>query len=239
MKKSLKIMMLYPKEMNIYGDYGNLLVLKRRAQWHGFEVDTVLYEAGMRLPLDADIVLGGGGQDSGQEKIQNDLLKISGGLIKMAKSGVPMLMICGMYQLFGHYFLTAMKKKIKGIGVFNAYTVASPKRLIGNTVMKSKELGELIGYENHSGLTYLCKDQKSLAQITKGAGNNGQDKTEGARFYNVFGSYAHGPLLPKNPRLADELIRLAAIKKYGSFEPARIDDLYAKMARKLAKKRPR
>lgn len=238
MIKSLKIMVLYPEEMNIYGDYGNLLTLKRRAEWHGFKVETVLYEFGMRLPMDADIVLGGGGQDSGQEKIQDDLLKIGKPLRKMAEAGVPMLVICGMYQLFGHYFLTAAGKKIKGIGIFDAYTVAGSRRLIGNTVMKSKEMGEMIGYENHSGLTYLGDDQRSLARVTKGAGNNGQDKTEGACVHNVFGSYAHGPLLPKNPRLADELIRLAAVRKYGSFEPVNIDDSYSKMARALAKKRP-
>lgn len=239
MRKSLKIMVLYPEEMNIYGDYGNLLTLKRRAQWHGFKVETVLYEPGMLLPTNADIVLGGGGQDSGQEEIQDNLLKIGESLRKLAEDGVPMLMICGMYQLFGHHFLTAAGKKIKGIGIFDAYTVAGAKRLIGNTVMRSAELGELIGYENHSGLTYLGDDQKSLARIIKGAGNNGRDNTEGARAYNVFGSYAHGPLLPKNPRLADELIRLAAIRKYGSFEPANINDSYTEMARKLAKKRPR
>lgn len=241
MKKSLKIMVLYPKEMSTYGDYGNLLTLKRRAEWRGFKVETILYEAGMQLPLDVDIVLGGGGQDSEQKAIAGDLLKIGESLRKMAKAGVPMLAVCGMYQLFGNYFLNATGEKIKGISIFDAHTITGANRLTGNTITQSDELGELIGYENHSGLTYLGKNQECLARVIKGAGNNGEDKTEGARFRNVFGTYMHGPILPKNPLLADKLIKLAVTKKYGAdaLKFTKIDDSYAEMAREIAKKRPR
>jgi CobQ-like glutamine amidotransferase family enzyme len=239
MKKTLKIMMLYPEEMNIYGDYGNLLTLRQRATWHGFTPQVILYEPGQKFDQSADIILGGGGQDSGQLKIQDDLLKIAPALNKMAKNGTPMLVICGLYQLFGHYFQTADGQKIQGVGIFDAHTKAGPKRLIGNIVTNSSEFGELIGYENHSGLTQLAPGQKALAKVIKGAGNNGQDQTEGARQYNVFGSYLHGPLLPKNPRLADELIRLAVIKKYGVFRAQDLDDSWAEQANQVAKKRPR
>jgi CobQ-like glutamine amidotransferase family enzyme len=183
--------------------------------------------------------LGGGGQDSGQSKIMDDLQKIAPQLRKLAADGTPMLMICGLYQLFGHYFQTSSGQKLPGISIFDAYTMAGPTRLIGNIVTVSDEFGELIGYENHSGLTHLGSQQKALARVKKGAGNNNQDGGEGARVHNVFGSYLHGPILPKNPRLADKLIELAARKKYGEFHPGKIDDDLAERARMVAKKRPR
>jgi CobQ-like glutamine amidotransferase family enzyme len=239
-KKTLKIMVLYPKEMNIYGDHGNLLALKHRARLHGFNITEVLYEPGMRFDTGVDIILGGGGQDSGQNLITDDLQKISPKLQKLADSGTPMLVICGLYQLFGNYFLTQSGEELPGVGIFNAYTEAGPKRFIGNIITESDEFGILIGYENHSGLTYLNKGQDGLARVKKGAGNNGHDGVEGARINNVFGSYLHGPILPKNPRLADELIRLAAIKKFGEFAlEGKIDDSIVKKARRIARHRPR
>lgn len=232
-------MTLYPEEMNIYGDHGNLLTLKHRAKLHGFEVQEVIYEPGKKFDSSVDIILGGGGQDSGQNLIIDDLQKIAPKLKKLAESGTPMLVICGLYQLFGHYFLTQSGEELPGIGIFDAYTEAGPKRLIGNIVTESDEFGKLIGYENHSGLTHLNRGQPSLARVKKGAGNNGHDGVEGCRTNNVFGSYLHGPILPKNPRLADELIKIAAIKKYGEFTPAKIDDTCTKKARRIARHRPR
>lgn len=248
MSRTLTIVMLYPAEMNIYGDHGNLEFLTRRAELYGFTVNVIAYEPGDTFPDDADIILGGGGQDSGQTKITDDLVKLAPTLHKLAKNGVPMLVICGLYQLFGHYFLTAESVKISGIGLFDAYTSAGDTRLIGNIVTDWGEY-ELVGYENHSGLTYLNDGQTALASVVKGAGNNGQDATEGARIYNVFGSYLHGPLLPKNPQFADELLRLAVLHKYGDkvLRAAdatsekmlgRLDDL-AEKAREIAITRPR
>lgn len=238
MSKSLKIMCLYPNEMNIYGDHGNLLTLKRRAEWHGFEVEEVHHEPGHALDQAADIIIGGGGQDSGQDKIKDDLIKNGPVLRKMAADGAPMLLICGLYQLFGHYFETNSGHRIDGIGLFDAWTKAGPERLIGNIVIET-DLGEIVGYENHSGLTHLNPGQTAFGRVKKGAGNNGRDKTEGARIHNAFGSYLHGPILPKNPALADELIRLAAMKKYGRFKPVKIDDSVTNKARTIAAKRPR
>jgi CobQ-like glutamine amidotransferase family enzyme len=239
MKKSLKIMVLYPEEMNIYGDHGNLLALIHRAKLHGFATKTILYEPGQKFDPKIDIILGGGGQDSGQSKIIEDLQKIAPKLHKLASDGTPMLLICGLYQLFGHYFKTQSGDKLPGIGIFDAYTEAGPKRLVGNIITDSNDFGILIGYENHSGLTHLNRGQSPLARVKKGAGNNGRDGVEGARTNNVLGSYLHGPILPKNPRLTDALIRLAALKKYGEFTPTKIDDSLTKKARQIIKSRPR
>ena len=212
--KKLKITMLYPHEMNIYGDFGNLESLAYRAEQYGYQVEKVMYEPGDAFPFDSDIVLGGGGQDSGQGKIMADLLAIGPQLQKMSESGVPMLMICGLYQMFGHYFLTNTGEKIEGIGLFDAYTKAGPKRLIGNIVTDWGGY-QLVGYENHSGLTFLNPGQQPMAKTISGVGNNSDDGFEGARVNNAFGSYLHGPLLPKNPKFADHLLLAAVKNKFG------------------------
>lgn len=248
MSRSLHIVTLYPAEMNIYGDHGNVEFLTRRAELYGFDVTITAYEPGDTFPDDVDIILGGGGQDSGQVKITDDLVKLAPTLHALAKDGVPMLVICGLYQLFGHYFLTAEGTKIPGIGLFDAYTSAGDKRLIGNVVTDWQGY-QLVGYENHSGLTYLNNGQAALATVVKGAGNNGQYATEGARIYNVFGSYLHGPMLPKNPKLTDEILLLAAKRHFGDSQLRAVNsraketlgllDNLAKKARTVAIARPR
>lgn len=236
--KVLRILHLYPREMNIYGDWGNVLTIKRRAEWHGYKTEIVQHNPGEPFPRDVDIIIGGGGQDSGQGIVNNDLLDISEHLKNLADDNVPMLMICGLYQLFGRVFVTANGGRIPGIGMFAMETHAGPTRLIGNVVTKTP-FGELVGYENHSGLTVLDESQPSLGTVIKGAGNNGKDKTEGAIYKCVFGSYLHGSLLPKNPVFADALIEAAAHRKFGGFEPKTIDDSIALQAREIAKRRPR
>lgn len=238
-KKSLTILQLYPHDMNIYGDNGNLLVLQRRAQWHGYDTTIVSYNPGDTFPERVDMIVGGGGQDSGQDKIQDDLLKIGPKLHELAKAGTPMLVICGLYQLFGNYFKTQDGHIIKGIGLLNIETVAGPERLIGNIITRSKEFGDIIGYENHSGQTFLGNGVHPFGKVVRGAGNNGQDDYEGARYRHIIGSYLHGSLLPKNPAVADWLLEQAATKKYGDFMQTVIDDRFAKLARENAVKRPR
>lgn len=237
--KTITIVHLYPKEMNIYGDWGNVLTLRRRLEWHGFAPKIVAHHPSATFPKTADIIIGGGGQDSGQSLIQSDLLSIDETLHRLADDGVPMLVICGLYQLFGRFFKTSDGSTIQGIGIFKAETHGGSKRLIGNTVVESQKFGELIGYENHSGLTLLDNDQPALGRVVKGKGNNGEDTTEGAVYNNVYGSYLHGSLLPKNPAFADELIRVAVTKRYGSFSPHDIDDTFAGYAREIARRRPR
>jgi CobQ-like glutamine amidotransferase family enzyme len=239
MKQKLHILQLYPHDMNIYGDWGNVLTVMRRAQWHGYETVLHEYNPGDSFPEEIDIIIGGGGQDAGQDIIQDDLLKIGPKLHELANDSTPMLVICGLYQLFGNFFKTKDGHNIKGIGIFNLETHGSGERMIGNIVTESSEFGKIIGYENHSGRTFLKDDAMPLGKVIKGAGNSGQDETEGARVNNVIGSYMHGSLLPKNPQIADWLIEQAAVKRYGEFSPTVIDDRFAEAARKVALQRPR
>lgn len=225
--------------MNIYGDHGNVLVLKKRLMWHGYEPQIIEYNPGDAFPDDVDIILGGGGQDSGQDKIQLDLINIGQHIKRLADNNVPMLVICGMYQLFGKFFKTQDGKIIRGIGLFDSETIAGSDRMIGNITVQSEQFGDVVGYENHSGQTYLGDGATPLGQVTKGSGNNGQDGTEGAIYKNVIGSYLHGSLLPKNPKIADWIIERAATNRYGSFTPLKIDDSVALLARQHAIKRPR
>ena len=225
--------------MNIYGDYGNMLVLARRSLWHGYTPKVIAYNPGDAFPEHVDIIVGGGGQDSGQDKIQEDLLSIGPKLKKLADDNVPMLLICGLYQLFGKSFKTGDGHVITGIGLLNIETVAGPERLIGNIVTQSSQFGTIMGYENHSGQTFLGSGVEPLGKIIKGAGNNGKDDFEGARYKNVIGSYLHGSLLPKNPAIADWLIETAAMNRYNDFTPTVVDDRFADEARRLALKRPR
>ena len=225
--------------MNIYGDWGNVLTVLRRAQWHGYEPVLTEYNPGDAFPEEVDIIIGGGGQDSGQDIIQSDLLKISPKLHELTQADTPMLVICGLYQMFGNFFRTKDGHEIKGIGVFDIETHGGPERMIGNIITESSEFGHIIGYENHSGQTFLRSDVQPLGKVLKGAGNNGQDDFEGARVRNVIGSYLHGSLLPKNPAIADWLIEKAATNRYGEFSPTVIDDRFAQAARAIAQTRPR
>lgn len=238
-KQPITILQLYPRDMNIYGDHGNLLVLQRRLEWYGYDPIVIAYNVGDTLPKDVDIIVGGGGQDSGQEKIHADLLKIAPQLKAWAEAGVPMLLVCGLYQLFGTFFKTSKDKTLEGIGILDVKTYGTNERLIGNIITSSEEFGEIIGYENHSGQTFLGDNAQPLAKTIKGAGNNSEDGHEGARYKNVIGTYLHGSLLPKNPRLADFLIQTAVAKKYDTFSTDLIDDLFVDLARDVARDRPR
>lgn len=234
----VRILHLYPREMNIYGDSGNVLTIIRRLEWHGYTPKLLEHHPGTPFPEKVDIIIGGGGQDSGQLAVQTDLLHIAPQLHRLADENVPMLVICGLYQLFGRFFKTTSGTVIQGIELFKAETHAGPTRLIGNTVASSP-FGDLIGYENHSGLTLLDDDQPALGRIIKGKGNNGTDSTEGALYKCVFGSYLHGSLLPKNPTFADVLVEAAVLHAGMSFEPTVIDDTFADYAREVARRRPR
>ena len=237
--QEITILQLYPRDMNIYGDNGNVLVLKKRLEQHGFMPTIIPYNPGDTFPATVDIIVGGGGQDSGQSLVQDDLLAIGPQLRQLAESGTPMLVICGLYQLFGNFFETRSGTRIQGIGIFNTETYGKDERLIGNIVTHSRDFGDIVGYENHSGQTFLLGDTLPLATVKTGAGNNTTDTHEGARIHNVIGSYLHGSLLPKNPRIADWLIKQAALNKYGSFTAQDINDKLAASARRIAIKRPR
>lgn len=238
--KPIHVLQLYPRDMNIYGDTGNVLVLQRRLERYGYEPIIHSYNVGDAFPDEIDIIVGGGGQDSGQSKIQSDLLRIGTRLKEHADEDTPMLMICGLYQLFGHFFETSNGERINGIGILDIETYGKQERLIGNIHTQSDLFGDIIGYENHSGQTFLGKNASPLAKVILGAGNNTEDAYEGAMYRNVIGSYLHGSLLPKNPAIADFLIKKAVAKRYGDFnETNPLDDSISNLARAEAFKRPR
>lgn len=216
--KNLKISIthLYPKLLNLYGDLGNVLTLKQRCLWRGIDVEFEEINIGDEIK-NHDIYFIGGGQDKQQTEVALDLYSKKSELIAQRDDGAVFLGICGGYQLFGHYYQPHGKDKLDGISLIDAYTVAGNKRYIGNVTVKTDFLTPetLVGFENHSGLTYLEGETKPLGSVSTGNGNNGKDGFEGARFKNVFGTYLHGPILPKNPHFADYLIELALEKRYG------------------------
>lgn len=238
-KQTITILQLYPRDMNIYGDQGNVQVLTRRLEWYGYTPQVISYNVGDTLPAKADIIIGGGGQDSGQEKIHADLLKIGPTLQQWAADGTPMLVVCGLYQLFGHSFRTLNNVVLEGIGILDVETFGTNERLIGNIVTLSETFGEIIGYENHSGQTFLGENVKPFATVVRGAGNNSKDGHEGALYKNVIGTYLHGSILPKNPAVADFLIKTAVKRKFKVFSHDLIDDMFADLAREVARNRPR
>jgi CobQ-like glutamine amidotransferase family enzyme len=230
---------LYPREMNIYGDTGNVIVLKRRLQWRGFDVRVVPINIGDPLPHDADILLGGGGQDAAQGDIGADFAARGNEVRAMADDGVVMLTICGTYQMLGHEFITQEGRHIKGVGVLDVITRGQHERLIGNNFVDTPDAGRLVGYENHSGMTELGSGVRPLGTTQNGRGNNGKDRTEGAVRDNIIGTYLHGPVLAKSARFADDLIRRALRRQGRSDELVPLDDDLADRAARVAVGRPR
>jgi len=214
----LNITHLYPDLMNIYGDRGNIQALEYRCNQRSIATSINQIKPNDPLkPASFDLLFAGGGQDRQQLIIEKDLQTKKTVLKTASDQGIPILTICGSFQLFGQYFKPFQGPKLKGIGIFNAYTTASKIRKIGNVLIQTNFLTPktLIGFENHSGNTYLQNNTKPLGKVKLGFGNNGQDKTEGARVNNTFGCYLHGSVLPKNPHFTDYLIQLALEKKYG------------------------
>lgn len=246
---------LYPELMGIYGDRGNVLALARRASWRGHEVEVRYLARGDRPDLSpVDVLVLGGGQDKEQVVVCEDLQGPLGRELRAAiDDGLVVLAICGGYQLLGHYYQPHGGDKLPGLGVFDAYTVAGPERFIGNVVISSPLLSSptspvgaategaptIVGFENHSGLTRLGPGCQPLGRVLKGKGNNGQDGTEGAVALNCFGTYLHGPVLPKNPRFTDHLLALALDRRYGSASLAGLDDQLELAAHAAAARLPR
>lgn len=224
--KTLKICHLYPKLLNLYGDIGNIKALKMRAEARGISVELLEVNLGDDI-VDADIYFMGGGQDRQQIDVADELQKHKDFLLQKRDENKVFLTICGGYQLLGEYYQSIGGEKLMGIGLLNVYTVGGKKRFIGNVTAKVDYLepNTIVGFENHSGRTFLTKDTKAMANVTIGNGNNGEDLTEGARFKNVFGTYFHGSFLPKNPHFTDMLLELALKNKYGEdVELASLDD---------------
>lgn len=216
---------LYGDLMNIYGDTGNIIALKKRAEWRGIKVVVKNVSIGTKLSKgDVDLFFFGGGQDQQQELVAKDLKSKARVIRSEVERGVPLLSVCGGYQLLGEYYKPHKGPKLPGISLFPTYTVAGDKRIIGNVVIDSM-FGDLVGFENHSGKTYLKKGAIPLGMVKAGFGNNGKDKLEGCLYKNAIGCYMHGSLLPKNPKLADWLLKKALEVKYGgNIELKPLDD---------------
>ncbi|HEX5497746.1 MAG TPA: glutamine amidotransferase, partial [Thermomicrobiales bacterium] len=220
----LTIGWLYGTKMNIYGDRGNVIALERRARWRGIDAETRDIGIGDPIPDDVDLFFFGGGQDQEQEAIARDLQGAKGVAIRRAvDDGAAALAVCGGYQLFGHEYRPHGGSALPGIGVFDLATDAGPERFIGNIVVQSP-FGDLVGFENHSGLTRLGAGVQPLGRVKIGRGNNGKDGTEGAIWRNAIGCYMHGSLLPKNPALADWLLARALERRHGPVDLPPLDD---------------
>jgi CobQ-like glutamine amidotransferase family enzyme len=235
----LRIQHLYARFLNIYGDRGNLITLSKRSSWRDIEV--VIKPLGLGEAIDAnwaDLYFIGGGQDRQQQTIAEDLLKQGPALQEAVKGGAVILSVCGGYQLLGHYYRPHEGPELKGISLLDAYTVAGHRRMIGNVVIKREDGSTLVGFENHSGKTYLGKELKALGKVVTGNGNNGDDGFEGACSGKVYGTYLHGSLLPKNPYFADQLIAQALERRYGAVKLAPLDDSFELNAHKRAQALP-
>lgn len=232
---------LYPTLMNVYGDIGNLKTLQKRLEWRSIDCTVKYLEPGFNSSelKECDILLMGGAQDKQQEIVAKDLFSKKQDLKRLIENNIPGLYVCGAYQFLGNYYKKSNGEIIKGLGIFDLYTQnLQNTRLIGNIIIDSELFDKLIGFENHGGKTYLGKNLKPLGKVIRGFGNNGTDQTEGAIYKNSIGTYLHGPILPKNPKLADYLIQKALENKYKTKNKlTRIDNLYEKEARlTIAKK---
>ena len=215
---------LYPELMSTYGDRGNIIALAYRGWMRkiAIEIKKITLGDSPSSLEKVDFLFMGGAQDKQQEIVNVDLQKNKGKILeKLIISGVPSLFICGAYQFLGKYYLAADGLKIPGLGIFDLYTVnpgLNRKRLIGNIIIRPKPLELknqlIVGFENHGGRTYLANKQMAFAEVSKGYGNNGEDKTEGIFFKNAIGTYLHGPILPKNPHLTDFLLKITLERKY-------------------------
>ncbi|MBQ8980647.1 MAG: glutamine amidotransferase [Eubacterium sp.] len=205
--KTITIAHLYPKEMNLYGDSGNVLCLCYRLNKRGYNTQVIQVGIGNKLG-DFDILFIGGGQDREMQIISQDLKRKSDAITYAIQSSKTVLAICGGYQLLGEYYQSADGNVMKLCGALPFYTIGGSVRMIGNTVFDTP-FGKVVGFENHSGKTYLDSVLSPLGRVAGGFGNNGEDGGEGLLFNNTFCTYAHGCVLPKNPALADEILRRA------------------------------
>lgn len=224
----LNICHLYPDVLNLYGDRGNILCMERRLRWRGIDVRTTGVSVGETLhAADYDLFFIGGGQDFEQEVLLEDLHQGKDAEIRAAvEDGKTFLAICGGYQMLGNYYKTWDGQQCDFVGALDLYTVGCRDRMIGNYLFTCDELEgvDIVGFENHSGKTYLGSGVRPMGRVLSGHGNNGEDGFEGARYQNVFATYSHGCLLPKNPVLCDHILRTALAARYGAVDLAPLDD---------------
>lgn len=234
---TIRICHLYNDILNLYGDTGNVVSMKKRLEWRGFGAEVTELSFGkFDTNTRFDIIFIGGGQDFEQGILTEDLFKYKADwLTGQIENDTTVLAICGGYQMLGNYYITDKGENIEFLGAVDFYTKASSPRMIGNIVYRTELNGghNVAAFENHSGKTYLGKGVKPLGKVVKGFGNNGEDGTEGARYRNVFATYGHGPLLPKNPAFCDSIL-LSALKTHGVNDLSELDDRIENAALKNA-----
>jgi lipid II isoglutaminyl synthase (glutamine-hydrolysing) len=235
----LRIAHLYPELMNIYGDRGNIIALTKRCQWRNIGVAVTDVSLGDAIdPDDFDFFFIGGGQDREQILVCDDLSREKGQALRQAiEEGACLLSICGGYQLLGKYFLTYTGENLQGISLFDVTTVGGDTRFIGNVAVECDlegTEGTLVGFENHSGRTWLGPGCKPLGRVLKGFGNNGEDGMEGCVFRGAIGTYLHGSLLPKNPQLADWFLLNSLRRRLDLEELPGLDDSLEREAHEAA-----
>ncbi len=237
-EQRLCLVHLYPELLNLYGDSGNILVLRKRMEWRGMTCDVHEVHVGERAPLlGADLVFIGGGSDREQRIVCDYLLEQRDELVSFVEDGGVLLAVCGGYQLLGHSYLMG-DEKVQGLSLVDLYTDRGSPRLIGNIAVQSRICEQpIVGYENHGGRTHLGSGIEPLGTVLHGHGNDGTTGEEGCLYRNVVGTYVHGPLLPKNPGVADWLIARALDRRYGKSELVPLDDTEELMANQVMCKR--
>jgi CobQ-like glutamine amidotransferase family enzyme len=226
---TLRVAHLYPRLMNVYGDRGNIMSLRHRCEARGIGFELTELGPGDALdPSAHDLVFAGGAQDREQRNVADDMRATKAGPLRDGvEEGLPLLAVCGAYQLFGNFYRESTGVELPGAGVFDLYTEhpgPDARRLIGNIVVEWSGT-TIVGFENHGGRTHLGPKARPLARVRSGHGNDGTDGHEGAIYKNAYGTYIHGSLLPKNPAFADHLIGLALRRRYGpDVTLAEIDD---------------
>ena len=214
---------LYPEQLNIYGDRGNIVTFQQRCRWRGIALHIVALDLGDALdPAAYDLLFIGGGQDKEQDEVARDLREQKAEPLRAGvEEGLPVLAVCGGYQLFAHFYRPAEGPELLGAGIFDAWTIHRGKavaRCVGNVAL-NWETSTLIGFENHGGRTYLGPKGRPLGRVLAGHGNNSEDGDEGCVYHNAYGTYLHGSLLPKNPHFADHILQLALNRRYGPAAP--------------------
>ncbi|MGI8586570.1 MAG: type 1 glutamine amidotransferase [Chloroflexia bacterium] len=235
----LHINFLYPDLMSIYGDRGNIIALQRRAEWRGITAHLHTTTVGEELDVDRDdLYFFGGGQDRQQISVAEDLKGKKGERLREAvERGAVVLSVCGGYELLQHYYRPHTGDELPGIGLFDAYSVAGDTRFMGNVVVQTEFVGELVGFENHIGQTFLNPGCRALGRNIVGAGNNGHDGQEGAIYKAAYGCWIHGSVLPKNPRFTDYLLAQALRRRHGDVELAPLDSSTEEAAHATAVRR--
>ena len=235
MAVGIRVGHLYPDYLNIYADRGNIAVLERRAAWRGVGFEHVGIGLGEAVPRGLDLLYVGGGQDREQALVAVDLAGKGPALIEAVTGGAALLAVCGGYQLLGRFYRDRSGSELPGVGLFPLYTVAGERRMIGDILLECElDAGArrtLAGFENHAGRTFLDEGVEALGRVVAGFGNNGEDGHEGCRVGRALGTYLHGPLLPRNPWLAEWLLA-QALAHAGGGEPTDLpplpDDLEAR-----------